>query len=232
MTELDLPPTCDVAFKEWAGICRALGLGRQIVVLRKGGIAEGPGGFSPEHGAFWLFPTRLHEHHQGLKEEATLQLWERQDAIRRTGGRRGKAFFHAPHAANSSHLAEADPPAGRTRGPRLDGVVEIDTLLKVVEIRRIEELSTLDRLEREHAWTEETIRSRFAYRNPGLWLMVVRAFVTESPREIPVTEAHEGCRSWVELDPPLETVGVRPVLDDSEFERRRQRVWRALEPEN
>ncbi len=232
MTELDLPPTCEFAFKEWAGVCRALGLGRQILVLRKGGIAEGPGGFSPEHESFWLFPTHLHEHQQGLKDEATLQLWERQDAIQRTGGRRGKAFFHAPHAAGPTHLAEADPPEEKTRGQRSDGVVEIDTFLKVVAIRRIEELSILERLEREHAWTEETVRSRFAYRSPGLWLLVVRAFVTEISHEIHVTERQEGCKSWVGLDPPLETGGARPVLDDSEFERRRQRVWRALEPEN
>ena len=29
-----------IAFKEWGAICRALGLGEQIVILRKGGIAE------------------------------------------------------------------------------------------------------------------------------------------------------------------------------------------------
>ena len=58
---------CAVAFKEWAGICDALGAGRQCVILRKGGIAEGPGGFAPEHDAFWLYPTRVHEAEQGLR---------------------------------------------------------------------------------------------------------------------------------------------------------------------
>lgn len=64
------PETSDVGFKEWAGVCDALAAGRQSVILRKGGIDEvsGPGVFVPEHTAFWLYPTRLHESAQGLRE--------------------------------------------------------------------------------------------------------------------------------------------------------------------
>jgi hypothetical protein len=65
-----LPPSCGVAFKEWEGVCRALLGGRQSLILRKGGIDEGPGGFRPEHPAFWLYPTRVHQAQQGLKPEA------------------------------------------------------------------------------------------------------------------------------------------------------------------
>lgn len=52
---------CATALKEWAIICRALETGRQTILLRKGGIAEGPGGFYPEHGFFWLYPTQFHQ---------------------------------------------------------------------------------------------------------------------------------------------------------------------------
>src|SRR5881227_1925455 len=62
-----LPDACAVAFKEWAGVCDALGTGRQSLILRKGGVSEGPGGFRPEHPAFWLYPTHVHEAEQGLK---------------------------------------------------------------------------------------------------------------------------------------------------------------------
>ena len=62
-----LPDSCAVAFKEWAGICEALADGRQSLILRKGGIAEGPRGFVPEHSTFWLYPTRVHEAEQGLR---------------------------------------------------------------------------------------------------------------------------------------------------------------------
>src|SRR3954469_15109399 len=49
------------AFKEWAVVCRALGLGRQILILRKGGIAEGPRGFEVLDPQFFLYPTYLHQ---------------------------------------------------------------------------------------------------------------------------------------------------------------------------
>jgi hypothetical protein len=50
-----------IGFKEWSVVCDALGRGRQSVILRKGGIAEGRGGFSFRHREFFLFPTFFHE---------------------------------------------------------------------------------------------------------------------------------------------------------------------------
>jgi hypothetical protein len=50
-----------VGFKEWSLVCDALGAGRQSVVIRKGGIAEGRGGFQWQAQEFWLFPTHFHE---------------------------------------------------------------------------------------------------------------------------------------------------------------------------
>lgn len=49
------------AFKEWAVVCDALGSGRQSIIIRKGGIAEGREGFAFKHGEFLLFPTWFHE---------------------------------------------------------------------------------------------------------------------------------------------------------------------------
>ena len=56
-------------FKEWAVIVEALGQGEQIVILRKGGIAEGRDGFRAEHERFWLFPTRFHQQAEGVVPE-------------------------------------------------------------------------------------------------------------------------------------------------------------------
>ena len=50
-----------VAFKEWAIVVDALGRGEQIILLRKGGLAERRGGFKIEHERFLLFPTLFHQ---------------------------------------------------------------------------------------------------------------------------------------------------------------------------
>jgi CDP-diacylglycerol--glycerol-3-phosphate 3-phosphatidyltransferase len=57
------------AFKEWEAIVEALGQGAQIVILRKGGIAEGRTGFEAKHPKFWLFPTGYHQQWEKTKPE-------------------------------------------------------------------------------------------------------------------------------------------------------------------
>jgi CDP-diacylglycerol--glycerol-3-phosphate 3-phosphatidyltransferase len=57
------------AFKEWEGIVEALGHGAQIVILRKGGIAEGRAGFEAKHPKFWLFPTGYHQQWEKTKPD-------------------------------------------------------------------------------------------------------------------------------------------------------------------
>ncbi len=59
-----------VAFKEWAVIADALGRGEQIIVLRKGGISEGRGGFKPEHPEFLIFPTLYHQQRESVIDSA------------------------------------------------------------------------------------------------------------------------------------------------------------------
>ena len=60
------------AFKEWAIVVDALGRGEQILILRKGGIAEGRGGFKPEHERFLLFPTLFHQQRESVLPAAVV----------------------------------------------------------------------------------------------------------------------------------------------------------------
>src|SRR5262245_25283913 len=61
------PTSLSVALKEWATVCRALESGRQIILLRKGGILEARHGFEVENREFLLFPTYLHQKREMLK---------------------------------------------------------------------------------------------------------------------------------------------------------------------
>ncbi len=57
------------ALKEWAVIAEAVATGRQVFVLRKGGIAEGKRGFELKHSRFLLFPTWEHQQRDSLRPE-------------------------------------------------------------------------------------------------------------------------------------------------------------------
>lgn len=65
-----LPTTLPIALKEWASVCHALETGRQMVLLRKGGIYEAAGEFELENPRFLLFPTYLHQNLKMLKPDA------------------------------------------------------------------------------------------------------------------------------------------------------------------
>ena len=58
------------ALKEWDVVCEALGSGRQVVVIRKGGIAEGKDGLRFEHEEFVLLPTFFHQQSERVVPEA------------------------------------------------------------------------------------------------------------------------------------------------------------------
>ncbi|MEW5976695.1 MAG: DUF1802 family protein [Acidobacteriota bacterium] len=68
-----------IALKEWAVTVRFLGLGKQIFILRKGGIRELKEGFQPAHTEFFLFPTYVHQHEEALVPEARPYLREVHD---------------------------------------------------------------------------------------------------------------------------------------------------------
>jgi hypothetical protein len=79
-----MQPTCDIALKEWAVTCCALSQGRQLLLLRKGGLLDSDGGvFTLEHSRFWLQRTYLHQdqnlvqpRHRDLFNEAQTQASE------------------------------------------------------------------------------------------------------------------------------------------------------------
>jgi hypothetical protein len=98
------------AFKEWAVICTALATGRQVLILRKGGIAEDAGTFRVEHDRFWLYPTWVHQQSEGITAGA-LPLWEQTQASR--------------------------PPQGRLRLSHFAEVVRIHEVRELVQVERL-----------------------------------------------------------------------------------------------
>ncbi len=59
----------EVAFKEWSAVVEALGNGQQSVILRKGGIHEKGGRFSPAYSSFLFFPTFEHQNKEDIRAE-------------------------------------------------------------------------------------------------------------------------------------------------------------------
>lgn len=65
-----LPESLATGLKEWKLLTDALAAGRQIMLLRKGGILESGGRFELEHHSFVFFPTYIHQNLAMLKPDA------------------------------------------------------------------------------------------------------------------------------------------------------------------
>ena len=63
------------ALKEWAVVCKALEEGRQILLLRKGGIMEYRQGFKVKHNKFLLFPTFEHQSKESIQPNYLSMLY-------------------------------------------------------------------------------------------------------------------------------------------------------------
>ena len=63
------PDKCQMALKEWAITCEAIGRGEQILLLRKGGIHEDGKDFRVIHREFLLYPTYEHQKADLLRSE-------------------------------------------------------------------------------------------------------------------------------------------------------------------
>jgi len=61
------------AFKEWFIVVDALMRGEQILILRKGGISEGRGGFQVSQRSFFLFPTGFHQQREAVIDGAQMR---------------------------------------------------------------------------------------------------------------------------------------------------------------
>ena len=64
-----LPPEWDLALKEWAGGRKALGEGKQVLILRKGGIHKDDKEFRVVHPEFLLYPTYEHQNAELIKDD-------------------------------------------------------------------------------------------------------------------------------------------------------------------
>ena len=66
--------TVTAALKEWAVVCKALEEGRQVLLLRKGGIMEYREGFQVKHNSFMLYPTFEHQLKESIQSDYARKL--------------------------------------------------------------------------------------------------------------------------------------------------------------
>ena len=62
-----------LALKEWSSVVAALGSGEQVILIRKGGIADPKFGLEAER--FYLYPTYFHQGEAEARASVTITHW-------------------------------------------------------------------------------------------------------------------------------------------------------------
>jgi hypothetical protein len=110
------------------------------------------------------------------------------------------------------------------------GTIRLTHFAEATGVYHIHDLIPALMLAHLHLWSEETVRQRFAYRAPGLFVLPVRVYRAAAAHDLPDTAYYQGCRSWVELERALPTEGAAPVLGDEAMRDLHQNLDLLLNP--
>ncbi len=201
-------PDTATGFKEWAFVCDALTQGVQTLILRKGGIHEGRGGFEFKHRAFFLFPTWFHTQGEKLR-------WVPEAA--------SKPGYSNDPGYDPAVLAF--PPEESRQTVDIDGFATLEQVWRVTDWEKVAALAPF------HMWNEDVVRERFAYDEEScLHAALVSAWRLPARWTFPYEKKYGGCRSWVTR--PVEGLKrlaeARPSMEDAAWQGVAERVRAVL----
>ena len=178
------------ALKEWAIVCKALEEGRQVLLLRKGGILEYRQGFEIKHNKFLLFPTFEHQSKEYIQPDYIDNI----DIMLQY-----PLTNHYHPTANS----------GRNR---------LTSYAKVIDVKEVNDKSIIRKLEKYHIWNDRYVNLRMDY-NPKkpISVLLLRVYKMNNPLEVDIRPEWAGCRSWVsvEFEFPHTTVNSTTISDNN-----------------
>jgi hypothetical protein len=198
------------ALKEWAIICKALEDGRQILLLRKGGIMEYRKGFEVKHNDFLLYPTFEHQFMESIKAEYKEKLKE------------------ILEEQNKYTKIEIDKD---NKNFNIDNTNIIKLFAKVEDVVEISDKVILSELRDYHIWSDEYVMMRMNY-NPSkpMSILLLRIYKIKKPLIFDINDKWSGCKSWIDIEKDVdiqnshkieilknEKALIDPVLNDDIF---------------
>jgi len=167
-----------IALKEWSIVCKALEEGKQMLLLRKGGIMEYRKGFEVKHNEFLLYPTFEHQSIESIKAEYKEKIKE----ILEEHNNRKKIDENDNNFNTASNII-------------------IKLLAKVEDVIEISDKFTLSELRDYHIWSDEYVTMRMNY-NPSkpMNVLLLRIYKIRKPLIVDINDKWAGCKSWIDIE--------------------------------
>ncbi|MBI3879518.1 MAG: DUF1802 family protein [Verrucomicrobia bacterium] len=162
--------------------------------------------------------------------------------LRKGGIKEARGSFHLEHErfllfpTLFHQQRESVIPSAQRRydeiAPSLPGkdVVRIEFVAHVEGWINLPSIVAAERLRGQHIWRDDVIADRFDWgREKSIYALAIRVLRLPQRLDLPMRESYAGCKSWVELEPDIDTTGATPVLDDAAFAAKLERFTTALE---
>jgi hypothetical protein len=174
-----------IALKEWAIVCKALEDGKQMLLLRKGGIMEYRKGFEVKHNEFLLYPTFEHQSVESIKveyKEKLKEILEEQNKYYNNNNNRKKIDKDNKNFNIATHNI-------------------IKLLAKVEDVIEISDKLILSELRDYHIWSDEYVTMRMNY-NPSkpMSVLLLRIYKLRKPLIVDINDKWAGCKSWIDIE--------------------------------
>ena len=155
--------------------------------------------------------------------------------LRKGGIRETNRRFELPHRRfllYPTHFHEAD----RLLKPQFQHLVDHDapaagdTLTftawaEVADVLSVNHDEQLEVLSDFHVWTDEFVDKRIAWKpRHAADLIVLRTYTLTDPVQIQIAPHHKGCKSWVDIDPPIDVAASFPAISDEKWEDRLREI--------
>ncbi len=174
-----------IALKEWAIICKALEDGKQMLLLRKGGIMEYRKGFEVKHNEFLLYPTFEHQSIESIKAEY-------KEKIKEISEEHNISYYYN----NNRKKIDKNDNNFNTASNNI-----IKLLAKVEDVIEISDKFTLSELRDYHIWSDEYVTMRMNY-NPSkpMNVLLLRIYKIRKPLIVDINDKWAGCKSWIDIE--------------------------------
>jgi len=172
-----------IALKEWAIICKALEDGKQMLLLRKGGIMEYRKGFEVKHNEFLLYPTFEHQSIESIKAEYKEKL---------------KEILEEQNKYYNDNRKQIDKD-NKNFNTASNNIIKL--LAKVEDVIEISDKLTLSELRDYHIWSDEYVTMRMNY-NPSkpMSVLLLRIYNIRKPLIVDINDKWAGCKSWIDIE--------------------------------
>ena len=91
----------------------------------------------------------------------------------------------------------------------------MEAVARVRRVFRIEDEGLVEGLAGYSGHRLAYAKERFWFRQPGLLAVLVEVYRLPTSRRVVLGPEHAGCRSWLEIDPPLDTGGATRAIAES-----------------